>query len=223
MAGLERMKPGRRGRRGRRPYASRALRKHFLIVCEGEVTEVAYFEAFPVSREVRVVVRGEGKSTTSLVEAAVEHADRASKDNEPFDQVWVVYDRDDFGAEKFNQAEAVIRSHDSNRPEQWRAAWSNQSFELWYVLHFQFFDSKLHRHLLNRKLGDLLSSAGHRGGYAKNDPRMYEALLPLQPVAIANARRLEQEHEIAGHTTPDSQNPATKVFALVEALNADIP
>ncbi len=223
MAGLERMKPGRRGRRGCRPYASRALRKNFLIVCEGAVTEVAYFEAFPVSRKVRVVVRGEGKNTTSLVKTAVEHADRATQEREPFDQVWVVYDRDDFGAEKFNQADTDIRNLDSRRPEQWRAAWSNQAFELWYVLHFQFFDSKLHRHLLNDKLGELLKAAGHDGGYAKNDPLMYDVLLPFQPRAIAHAQRLEKEHGLAGHTTPDSQNPGTKVFALVEALNADIP
>jgi len=223
MAGLERMAPGRRGRRGRREYASRALRKRFLIVCEGAVTEVAYFEAFPVSREVRVVVRGEGKNTTSLVEAAVHHAEHACEEGEPFDQVWVVYDRDDFGAQKFNQADADVRTLDSKRPEQWRAAWSNQAFELWYVLHFQFFDSKLHRHLLNEKLGELLRAAGHGAGYAKNDPRMYEVLLPLQPKAIAHARRLETEHGLARHTTLDSQNPSTKVFRLVEALNDEIP
>jgi hypothetical protein len=69
--------PGR-GRRGRR-FASRAPRRSFLIVCEGAVTEVRYFEAFPVRKEVLVAVRGEGKNTLSLVEAAVEHADRAVK------------------------------------------------------------------------------------------------------------------------------------------------
>lgn len=75
MSGLERLNPGK-GRRGRQ-FNTRAPRRSFLIVCEGEVTEVRYFEAFPVRKEVLVAVRGEGKNTTSLVEAAVRHADRA--------------------------------------------------------------------------------------------------------------------------------------------------
>lgn len=223
MARLGSMSRGR-GRRGRRPFASRPLRKRFLIVCEGEVTEVAYFEAFPVNREVRVVVEGEGKNTTSLVAAAVEHADRAP---DPFDEVWVVYDHDDFGAERFNAAEDQIRALDADpgRPERWDAAWSNQAFEVWYLLHFQFFDGKLHRHLVQDKLGELLRARlGHGPGYRKNDPHLYARLLPLQAEAIKHARRLVEEHGVAAHTptTPADANPCTMVFRLVEALNAEI-
>lgn len=223
MGQLEAMEPRQRGRRGRRPFGSRAPRKRFLIVCEGAVTEVRYFEAFPVSREVYVVVKGEGKNTTSLVVAAVEHADRAS---EPFDEVWVVYDHDDFGSQRFNQAEKDVRGLDGHRPETWQAAWSNQAFEVWYVLHFQFFDGKLHRHLVQAKLGELLRACcGRENGYAKNDPRMYELLLPYQAQAIRHAQRLAQEHGISPHgiATPADANPCTTVFRLVEALNAEIP
>lgn len=62
------------GRRGRGPVGGRAIRRRFLIVCEGEVTETRYFEAFPVSADVQVAVRGEGKNTKSLVRTAREHA-----------------------------------------------------------------------------------------------------------------------------------------------------
>ena len=109
MSRLERLDPGK-GRRGRQ-FNTRAPRRSFLIVCEGEVTEVRYFEAFPVRKEVLVAVRGEGKNTTSLVEAAVRHADRAADNQSRFDEVWVVYDHDDFGADKFNRAAADIRTH----------------------------------------------------------------------------------------------------------------
>jgi hypothetical protein len=222
MMRLDAMNARQRGRRGRRPFASRPLRKRFLIVCEGAVTEVRYFEAFPVSREVHVVVRGEGKNTTSLVAAAVEHADRAA---DSFDEVWVVYDHDDFGAQRFNQAEKDVRDLDAGRPEAWRAAWSNQAFEVWYVLHFQFFDAELHRHLVQAKLGELLRThCGRTDGYAKNDPRMYDLLRPRQSQAIRHAQRLAQEHGIAPHgtTTPADANPCTTVFRLVEALDSEI-
>lgn len=184
------------------------------------MTEVRYFEAFPVSREVHVVVRGEGKNTRSLVAAAVAHADATR-----FDEVWVVYDHDDFGAERFNQAEKDVQDLDGKRPEAWHAAWSNQAFEVWYVLHFQYFDGRLHRHLVQARLGELLRAhCGRPEGYAKNDPRMYEILLPYQPQAIQNAHRLARAHGIVPHgtTTPGDADPCTTVFRLVEALDAEV-
>ncbi len=84
-------------------------------MCEGAVTEVRYFEAFPVRKEVLVAVHGEGKSTTSLVAAAVEHADRAARQRAEFDEVWVVYDHDDFGAARFNGAAAEIEALNGRR------------------------------------------------------------------------------------------------------------
>lgn len=110
-------------------------------------------------------------------------------------------------------------------PEAWHAAWSNQAFEVWYALHLQYFDGKLHRHQIQAKLKDLLRShCGHTDGYAKNDPLMYEILLPYQPQAIRNAKRLAQDHGISpyGDTTPSDADPCTTVFLLVEALNAEI-
>lgn len=46
----------------------------------------------------------------------------------PFDEVWVVYDHDDFGADSFNRAAHEIAALDAIRGERWQAAWSNQAF-----------------------------------------------------------------------------------------------
>lgn len=222
MARLEQLDRGR-GRRGRR-FATRDLRRSFLIVCEGTVTEVRYFEAFPVRKDVRVAVRGEGKNTTSLVDAAAEHAQRAVEDGAPFDEVWVVYDHDDFGADRFNRAAEDIRALDGVRGESWHAAWSHQAFEVWYLLHFQFFDGRLHRHQIQKRLGELLVQHLGCAGYRKNDPRLYDLLLGRQPTAMKHARRLAEQHRIApyGDTPPADANPSTQVYLLVEALNAEI-
>ena len=214
---------GGKGRRGRRSE-SRTPRRSFLIVCEGAVTEVRYFEAFPVRKDVLVAIRGEGKSTLSLVAAAVEHATRAAKEDAPYDEVWVVYDHDDFGADKFNRAADDIRNLNDSRPEKWHAAWSHQAFEVWYLLHFQFFDGRLHRHLVQDKLGELLRQHHGRTSYRKNDPAIYDLLLARQPVALKHARRLAEKHRVApfGDTPPADANPCTLVYQLVEALNAEI-
>ena len=208
------------GRRGRSRQA-RDFRRTFLIVCEGEVTEVCYFQAFPVPKEVRVAVHGEGKNTTTLVDAAIHHADCAER---PFDDVWVVYDHDDFGADKFNRADAEIPTLNANRGERWHAAWSHQAFEVWYLLHFQFFDGRLHRHLVQAKVGEQLKQHCGRTGYRKNDPNIYELSLDRQDAAIKRAQALAETHGVAPHgdATPASANPCTLVYRLVEALNAEL-
>lgn len=217
MARLESLPPGR-GRRGRRSE-TRAPRRSFLIVCEGAVTEVLYFEAFRVPKDVRLVVRGEGKSTLSLVEEAVNYARKAAKDDAPYDEVWVVYDHDDFGADYFNRAAEEIRALDDTRGEKWNAAWSHESFEVWFLLHFQLFNSKLHRTLVNKKLGELLGAS-----YRKNDPGIYDRLLAKQGDALKHAKQLAKQHGVFpfGDTPPADANPCTQVYRLVEALNAEI-
>ena len=179
-------------------------------MCEGEVTEKAYFEAFPVTTVV-VRVEGEGKNTTSLVAAAEAHADRTR-----FDAVWVVYDKDDFSAKQFNHAQQTIAHLTEVREEAWAAAWSNQAFELWYLLHFRPIDAQLHRAVLCEKLGEVLG-----GKYRKNDPTMYARLLPHQASALKQAKRLADLAQ-EGRSTPADANPCTLVFRLGEALNAEI-
>lgn len=208
---------GGKGRRGRRPE-SRTIRRSFLIVCEGAVTEKRYFEAFPVRKDVHLVVRGEGMSTLSLIEAAVKHVRDAAKDDTHYDEVWVVYDHDDFGADYFNRAAEDIRALNDTRDERWHAAWSHECFEVWFLLHFLFFDGRLHRTVVNKKLGEML------GGYRKNDPQLYERLLEHQPRALQHARQLAKKHRVDpfGDTPPAQANPCTQVYRLVEALNDEI-
>lgn len=217
MARLESL-PAGRGRRGRRPE-TRTPRRSFLIVCEGAVTEVLYFASFRVPKDVRVVVRGEGMSTLSLIEEAVKHAKNAEQADARYNDVWVVYDHDDFGPDYFNRAAEEIRALNDTRTERWRAAWSNEAFEVWYLLHFQLFESRLHRDLINRKLGELLQQHCSRTSYRKNDPELYDLLLPHQPRALKHAAQLAKQQRVApfGDTPPAQANPCTLVYLLVEA------
>lgn len=55
-----------------------------------------------------------------------------------FDVTWAVFDKDDFV--DFNEAIAYAKANSIN------PAWSNEAFELWYYLHFQFLDTQVGRH-----------------------------------------------------------------------------
>lgn len=111
-----------RGRTGRRLNV-REVRQRFLIVCEGERTEPAYFRAFQVPGLV-IQAAGIGESAEQLVQAAI----RRSADSD-YDQVWCVFDCDDLTADQIHRAIDMATHHG------FRVALSNQSFELWYLLH----------------------------------------------------------------------------------------
>lgn len=82
-------RPHRKADRGFRPRPTpgREQRQRFLIVCEGEKSEPAYFRAgyAPVAH-----VHGAARDPVGVVEKAIELRDRASKDlrmGRPYDQM----------------------------------------------------------------------------------------------------------------------------------------
>ena len=108
----------------------------FLIVCEGERTEPNYFKELVRDRysEVRSGdIVGEGRSTCALVKRTEEIREKLESQRQlRFDCVWVVFDKDDFN--DFNEAIALAER------KGYKAAWSNEAFELWYLLHFIYLD-----------------------------------------------------------------------------------
>jgi hypothetical protein len=172
----------------------------FLIVCEGKRTEPNYFRAFRVPADVQVQIVGEGYNTLSLVERAVVLAAEHS-----YDQVWCVFDRDSFPVESFNAALSLTRHRG------FHVAYSNEAFELWYLLHFHYLQTGISRATYITRLEKELGREYH-----KNDTHMYAALLPRQPDAIRNAHQL-----LALYSRPDParDNPSSTVHLLVEELN----
>ena len=89
-------------------------------------------------------------------------------------------------------------------------AYSIECFELWYLLHFNYYDTGMHRNDYFEKLSQLLKQP-----YTKNNDNMYNLLKHKTNIAIKNARKLYLKQ----YTQPLSeQNPVTLVFELVEKL-----
>lgn len=185
----------------RRKVNTRELRQRFLIVCEGQKTEPNYFQAFRVPKDVRTVVIGVGANTISLVERTMD-----LRQEDDYDQVWCVFDKDDFTAAQFNEA---IRLAKQNKI---RVAYSNEAFELWYILHFNYHQSATSRHRYGEKLSDLLGAK-----YEKNALNMYERLEAQQETAIRNAMKLLAYYK--PRHRPAHDNPCTTVHLLVQELN----
>ena len=91
-------------------------------------------------------------------------------------------------------------------------AWSNEAFELWYVLHFEYRNTGMSRSQYKSRLTNHLGEE-----YKKNDSNMYGKLADKQQNAIRNATRLLGIHD----SMPRSRcNPATTVHVLVQELLA---
>ncbi|MFN6306792.1 MAG: RloB family protein [Microcystis sp.] len=198
----------------RRQTKTRETRKNFLIVCEGEKTEVNYFKAFTVPKKIEVRVKGEGKNSLSLVNKAIKIIDNVNKDDS-FDQIWCVFDKDNCSKEQFNQAEGLAKQKNI------KIAYSNEAFEIWFILHFQYLDIATSRSEYLTILTNQMQKYGllnKKEKYAKNREDMYEKLKPYQTTAITNAAKLIQDRDEA-KKHPFDANPSTTVHELVQELN----
>lgn len=199
---------GARTSRERMVDAQKVLQR-FLIVCEGAKTEPNYFEGFRAPKLVVDTV-GTGHNTLSLVDKAIrlkgeKEAEAKRRGGSPYDQIWCVFDRDSFGADDFNSA---IRKAEAAG---FHVAYTNQAFELWYLLHFDDHRAALHRDQYHAALTNRLGYS-----YRKNSSTLYGELQSRQAEAIQRAESLLAEHS-ANHN-PQLDNPCTTVHLLVKAL-----
>ena len=193
------------GRRKRNPVV--------YLICEGSETEIRYFKKFR-SRECNidiVPIPSQYKSADKLVQKA-----RATIGYSPYypdgvDMIWWVFDRDDNTNAMLSKAKQVAIK------EGYQIAFSNPSFEVWFLLHFNNQTTPVENCETAIKL---LKKKGRLEQYEKNK-EVYEQLKPLQEAAIDRAKKrvaaLQAEHtEILSRES----NPVTTVAELVEYLNS---
>lgn len=189
------------------------------IYCEGENTEPDYFNQFRV-KTVRIKSLGIGDNTLRLVEAAI-----ASINNEKFDtgldQKWCVFDKDDFSADNFNSA--IIKAEKNG----FGVAWSNQSFEYWFLLHFEDhqggflnrneYTDKINNYIVNpRSKYNIDGRKKVAGGFADElNGKDNSTGLPRVVNAIKRAGKI---HESKNGLTPAQSESCTTVYNLVEQL-----
>jgi hypothetical protein len=184
--------------------------ERILIVCEGTRTEPNYFAGFQkelrsreIARKVYLKIEPAGMVSLSLVKEAIRLRDLDGE----YDQVWCVFDRD-LKKENNNQQNfnAAIHLADKNSIN---LAVSNDAFELWFLLHYEYYSSQTHRTELRKKLSGRLGEK-----YGKSSDDMYEKLKDKQTDAIKYAEKLWSNCQENYNT-----NPSTTVFKLVEVLN----
>ncbi|MDZ7900921.1 MAG: RloB family protein [Arcicella sp.] len=207
---------GKRQNAGR-PERSIVVKETFLIYCEGENTEPEYFKSFPVRTDTRVEAIGLGMSRTALVKDVIK---RKRKNDDKTLKIWVVFDRDiryeNQGQDNqdFNNAIYLASKNNIN------CAYSNDCFELWFLLRDEYLETEMHRTQIYRKLSDKLGFNYEKDGKGKDFAKsLYPMFLDRLPFAIRNAERLHKSHTDKEYC---HQNPCTTVYLLVEELNKNL-
>lgn len=183
-------------------------RKRYLICTEGK-TEVIYFGHYRSSTGPIVVPLDKSDHKVSLVKKTIEEKNiriQNGEFDEEIDEAWVVLDRDANPLNKLDKAhfnQALELAKTSNVC----VAYSNDAFELWFLLHYQDLWTATHRELLCKML-----STHRNGKYAKPD-NLYKEIKAYRLFAIKRAEKL-----LKSVKTPEEGNPSTTVHILVEKL-----
>ncbi len=205
----------------KRSIGIEATKVFILIVSEGTKTEPNYFEAikakFPRGIIDTVDIQGTAKNTLTIIEECEKLRDLAKTNRyRIYDEVWAVFDKDSFPDRNFNNA---INRAESLK-QKINCAWSNEAFELWYLLHFQFVNNGLSREQYKPYIErELSAKMGKPFKYEKNSTEIYELLQQYgnERQAIDWAKRLEELYDDKDFAT---HNPCTLVYKLVNRLNS---
>lgn len=206
----------------KRKRNTRSKRKYFLIVCEGEKTEPNYFESLKadlpkgVLTSCRIDIEGTGRNTLSLVEESIRLKERLENETSLLiDKIWVVFDRDSFESDNFNEAIELCK----NSGLEIGCAWTNEAFELWYLLHFHYYNTPINRKQYQKLIeGNLKPKVGLDYRYKKNSTEMYHILKENGSLELAIKFATKLENEFAERFDFANHNPCTKVHHLVAEL-----
>ncbi len=211
-----------------RPIRWRGYKQFFLIVCEDQATEPAYFAQFKeifdkIAKEtIFVKPVGTGKSPKGVVEQAIIEREKLKAETyKDVDFVWAVFDKDDA-----DKNETTIKNFKTAfeiaKNENIHLAYSNEVFELWLLLHLTNVSAT--NPIPRKEIYNLMETA------IKNSGTLYENFVyehgNTNIIAIISKigneeqaiKKAEKLLKLQKHKKAIEANPSTKVHLLVKEL-----
>jgi len=195
--------------------------KIIYIFTEGEKTEPIYFKFKKKEirrNNIKIIInektkeKRRGRPTINLVNFVLNFVEIKNINLEN-DECWVVFDKDDF--KNFN--DAIIKAESNNL----KVAYSNECFELWFLLHFNYMSSAIGRSDYNKKITENYRNLTGDKEYKYNKNKglfsLIEIIKDRELEAIKNAKNLLLEFK--DEESFLKKDPSTTVHLLVEELN----
>ncbi len=189
-----------------------------IVWAHTERAEIEYFQDFKNYLETPLLIAKKKKLWTpqQLINYVViwKQNNINQKDN---DQVWCVFDIDDFY--KIDQKgflNAVVHAKNNNV----KIAYINECFELWVLLHLEKISAQIKRGKdIEKKINTVFKKNGLKK--FKKNQKVFNVLLPFQKQAIKNAKFLSvtRYNNINWDNVLSSKgNPSTSIHFLVEEI-----
>ncbi len=201
-------------RKERNTKKKRVEKKSVLIALEDTKSSKYYFEELLKDKGLKgrvVFAEHIGTNPKKVLKAIEKYKDKNKIDN--FEKEWIVIDKDSYSKNEIN---SVFQSAYSKGI---CVAFSNESYELWVLLHFEKLTKWTSRKELNSKLKKIFEDRFHIE-YTKSSRDIYRYIISFQKEAIKNAKSLVEMHKQNSKLKEYCEcNPLTTIFELVEYLN----
>jgi hypothetical protein len=201
-------------------------RTFLLIVMNGEQTEKKYFSEFKKRADQGSVILKVRKGDPTKVLAKAQ--EEASLSKVPYDEVWLVFDKDHYQSLSSVVSEAKklspkkAKSPSSETETRFEVGWINNSFELWFLLHFKDVGSSpIEQKTCERELQKFLRKKTGNPNFKYEKNGNHYKLLEQHGVegeAINRANKLLREAKKKRPDAPWEVNPSTRIHELVKKL-----
>ena len=188
-------------------------KKAVLIALEDTKSSKYYFNSLIKDNGLSgkiIFAKHVGTNPSKVLEAITS----TPKYNKDYEKQWIVIDKDDWSKSDFNGT--LKRAKDLGV----YVAFSNESYELWILLHFEKLQRYTNREKLNKRLNELFLKH-FRIEYSKASSDVYTLIKSKQKDAISNAKDLIEKHtRDDGEIKPYEQNPLTNIYELLECIES---
>ncbi len=187
----------------------RIERETIILACEGTKSEPLYFGAIfsdlkknhKIAAGSLIIAEHHHTNPKGVLQDLLDHPDYQG-----FDHQWIVIDRDEErtngGGHQLDDFNGAISRAISKNID---VAYSNPCFEIWYLLHFEYRNTAMHR-------DELVAKLENDYGYLKNQLFQQGSVED----AIKNADKLLGIYD---PVDPANDNPSTTVHNLISVLD----
>jgi hypothetical protein len=208
-------------------------RAKVIIACEDSISAPAYFRMIidklikekNISPNSIVIVPHDGKTHPTGVLDNLINYEVDGLNYIDFDEKWIVIDRDANYNGGGHTAEDFNKAFKKAKKFKVKVAYANDSFELWYLLHFEYRDTAIMRDEIIKKVISYLKNKDENiflfldednFKTEKYNKQIFKILEDLQSNAITNSKELLKSYN---PHNPEKDNPSTNIYKLVEILN----
>jgi hypothetical protein len=206
-----------------------------IIACEDSVSSPTYFRKIvqklidekKITQDSFVIATHKHSNPIGVLKDLKNHQSLSGETYKNFKHRWIVIDRD----AQMPNCNGHIKEDFNNalnqaKKDKIEVAYSNDSFELWYLLHFVYRETFIMRdEIVKTVIKELQIKNPNKFKNLDADSikestqvkLIYDELLELQDKAINNASKLLSSY--GENHNPERDNPSTTVHKLVEILN----